>query len=803
MGAMDPSTYDFENDKLPPKDVLEQVVAHDARIREHHANWALFDAMYNTEFWEHIQGAETARATEGGLSLSSTFTDRIEVNRVKPAVSAYLASLFPRALQATFFADPAGHGDPLKAQLVIERWINTSGSKADISDGSRQTLMWGMCGSKVFHRPGTASALDRVELRIFPRWELVVDDKVHHRKDQRFIGHIYDKPVHEVEEEYDLKGLKGQEQRDFLSSNDPAGAKTSHKQNERMDEEAPSDATKFVRVLELINLVDDYVDSESGQTFKGRLEIYVFGQNGDVYRKPVWLGPLPYAKADGSPRPHINALVFDHKASYPLRGLPYVRQIAPQQTELNVFRSKNASDARRDARQYAAHPKAFKKNTLTDLEEGKEGVVHVVHDDFPPALMDKAIVPIRNGEVSRSIIDHAQKVEQELQGQMVLSPGGRMEVSKATAYEVQNVERYSETEFGRYAAARDAWLEETYHLVLRAVIAAMQDPGEAEAGQFDDVEADLAPVGASDDSGDQPEVDLEAEVAMVLEDDGEDPFAEEELEEDELVDEDEQDLRPLDEGEADMSPEGQVEEEEVLLLEASSTGVEVEKEGDPLPMVDEEVVLPEQALILITEDRRLVEVFPLDLDAAFRIEITEGGRTPTKEAEVKGAIVALQPQMLEMWKLATDEAAGPLRVFGREWLRTVAELHDMPRRLHPDFLFQRWEEMQEEEPQEPAPEALEAAEAPPVEGESGVGQHAQVLQMALELPPADAINLLMQAFGSDPQIAQMLQQVGAMPPEAQMEGLQAIVGAIAEMLQGAAESEMAGGGMPPAPNGMM
>jgi hypothetical protein len=68
-------------------------------------------------------------------------------------------------------------------------------------------------------------------------------------------------------------------------------------------------------------------------------------------------------------------------------------------------------------------------------------------------------------------------------------------VTKATAFEVQAVQQYTESEFGLHASIKDEWLATVLRVVLRALISSMQDLGDS-SGAYDDQNVDLAEVGA-------------------------------------------------------------------------------------------------------------------------------------------------------------------------------------------------------------------------------------------------------------------------------------------------------------------
>ena len=147
--------------------MLEQVRAHDKEMREKQPRMALAKASYITRFWEWVEG-ERAEQTDAPFRLGRL--DRIQVNRIKPAISGYLNSLYPRRMKVVYGPDPAGTGDPELAELVMNRWFNSNNVRDRILLSSRQALLYPGAGAKVGYDPGTASAIDRCWIRAFPYW---------------------------------------------------------------------------------------------------------------------------------------------------------------------------------------------------------------------------------------------------------------------------------------------------------------------------------------------------------------------------------------------------------------------------------------------------------------------------------------------------------------------------------------------------------------------------------------------------------------------------------------------------------
>ena len=574
---------DFENDRLPPDIVHQHLIAHDRRMREIQPDMAKAKASYLTKWWDWVEGSSKSNSDDG----YELFKDRIEVNRLKPAISAYLAALYPRATKAILAQDPTSAGDVDKAELTLNTWVNQAACRERILLASRQGLLYHGAGGKVGYEAGTSSPMARTWMRCFPYWEMVLDQDVHDSEDQRFVGHVYYRPRHEVEEEYDLPALAGTFRSDFLDESALTGG-VSARTRRTSGEGAESDEAAFVRVLELCNLVDTIEDEDNpGAKYLGRLEIYVLDQ-GELSRKPIWVGPLPFANADGSPLPHIVPLIFENEPEYPLRGVPYAQQLLPQAGELNCYRTFMAQASRKDSRQYLARPDAFDGDETAKLTEARDGEIIFTAKTYEGPL-EGAIIPIKNAPVSSAIKDYARLVEIDLDKSMTLSPAARQEVTRATKTEVEIVEQYTESEFGRHAEARDRWLSKLLHLALRAMIASMQDSG-ADRGRFDEQEADgeevdVAPIGATDedhraelnstDGDGEPGEDAQAFPAEMY-------TEEEEEEEEEESEEVEVEVEEEEEEEVEETEEEEVEEDEPEEYDPEEIASEIQSLRDQL-----------------------------------------------------------------------------------------------------------------------------------------------------------------------------------------------------------------------------
>ena len=713
---------DYSGDQIKPSVVHEQLRAHDKRMRDQRSQWALTKASYTTNFWKHVRHREYA----GKQHQTRDNEINVEVNRLFGIITAYLAALYPRMQRAVVLPDPEGIGDSNKTELALNRFMESSKIHHRIMTALRQALLYPGAGAKIGYYAGRGNPLDRVWMRVIPYWEMVLDCDVGDQEDERFRGHVYYRPKADVEEEYGLTELKGTERADYLrvGYSDKSDASVSQTGYPKQDK-ANSDNSYFVRVLEICNMKDNYEDKENpGILYEGRLEIYVLGQ-GKLSQKPVYVGPLPFAEKDGRPMAHIIPLIFNHEPEYPLRGIAHAERILPQIQELNAYRSFMAMATRKDTRQYITRKGTFGADELTDLTEGHDGLVLQLDQDYDRPLSD-AIAPIGNLPISSNINEYLAYVEGDLDRSLNLSPSARGQVTKATAFEVQAVQQYTESEFGLHATIKDEWLTSILRVVLRALISSMQDLGES-SGAFEGQDVQLAEVGAVSNEEKTEDVGLQEE-----------------------------------DGEVEIDGKAQVEAAE-----------EQESDGEQEPFVDDDAVddfeedpkepgkIKSEKLIL--RDRRdFVQVDVEDLDAEFAITFVEGAGAPMEEAVQQQNLLGLLEPYTALWN-ATQQG-GAQGFMARQYMKTIADKFGLPKDLHPDELDAKMAEEMEQEggaPQEQQPQQAAAPQQPAQQtAESDLSDLAN-------MPPDQAILAMREIFANDPEMQQVLDQLETLPPDQQ------------------------------------
>lgn len=719
---------DDSSEMLTPKMIREQLKSHDKRMRDGREGFALAKACYTTSYWDYIQGAKVATET-------SKLTDvNVEVNRLWGVLTSYLGALYPRANRVVIGPDPAGQGDSSKAEVAANRWLSSSKIHHRVMSGLRQALLYPGCAAKVGFYPGHGNPLDRVWLRIIPWWETVLDCDVGDAEDERFRAHCYYRPKAEVEKEYNLENLAGTSRTDFLAVDNTSDQYAQGKKG-RKSKQAETDEGAFVRVLEVCNLKDTVKDAEDPDIiYQGRLEIYILGQ-GKEYDKPVYVGPMPFASTDGQPLPHIVPLIFNHEPEFPLKGIAHSARILPQIVELNAYRSFMAMATRKDTRQFVTRKGTFNSDDLTNLTEGHDGLVIEVSNDYEGPL-DDAIRPITNAPLSGNISNYLATVENDLERGIGASPQARGIVTKATAFEVQTVQQYTESDFGMHAAIKDDWLGSIVRLVMRAIIASMHDRGDS-AGAYETQDVQIAEVGAIAETADAgPEEE------------------ERQLEESELAE---------DAGQ----PSTYVDEDAFEKLGKDPAGTTERK-------------LEAQTLKLRDRNEDIIVEIE-DLDADFVISFVEGGRTPLTDSAMQQNLVSLLPTYTELW--GAVQKKGPMGTLARSYMQVLAERFDLPKDLHPEEL----EAAMQEDAESPAPsgeeemlqQEMQQPPGPPA-GPQGAPQQSmeQILQQIQAMPIPEQIQALKALFQDDPAVLGAIEQLEQLPPDRQQQ-------AIAQMLGGA------------------
>ncbi len=766
MKREDIKGYDFTDDILNPDRVMDHLRAHDERMDTEQPYMALAKAAYTTKFWRYVEGQEDLN-----IAYEMTRIDQIEVNKIKPALTGYLSNLYPRRIKVIVSKSPYTEGDTQKAEMLLNDWINQPLMRERVMAASRQALLYKGAGAKVGYDPA-GEGLDRVWMRVFPYWEMVLDSDVHDWDDARFFGHVSFKPRQEVIDEYGLSDdLGGTSRDDFLGSY-LAGSSSIR----NSDENADSDNSAFVRVLEFCNMVDDFYDTD-GTRYKGRLEIYILDEGYEGEIRPVFMGPLPLVDARGNPMPHICPLIFEHEPEYPYRGIAYADQLMPQQRELNTMRSYMSQAARRDARVYLTPKGALDADAYTDLKAGEDGLIIEVDEQYAGNLAN-VVVPIRHGPVSGNIQQAMSIAELDLDRNTTISPAALGQVTQATASEIVAIEGHTQSEFGRHAEQRDLWMAAILRLCLSAHVAALYDPGDSEGG-----DANYDSEGVELDDSDVP-----SEEETAAEGDKFEPHT--------MYNE-----------ETGDSVQAMTEQEHIELGEAGYVHKEdiIEKDDDDRRILDIALDVINEERSEVEEDRQtareirlvmssgeIVAITPDDIDSDFEIGFSEAGRSPLANQEMRSNILALSDKMLQLMDIS--QKGGAVGVMAEELLKTIHERFEFPANLSYDYIEAKVAEKAEQEQKDSNAQGSEAQPSPEAQPEqpsvdAGAEQQPQQADMSAaiaqieQMEPMEALQTLAEIFKDNPQALELIERAAQLPPEQQAEAVNMLI----QSIQGAGE----------------
>jgi len=740
-----------ENDILTPKVLLDHLRLHETTSKRNAKKWRLYKETYLTRFWE-TQQAGNVRTMQ---DLPSQI--QVEVNRLYGIIESYVAALYPKAARVVVGPGPTLGGDASKVEMVANKWLNQNKTHLRVLKSIRQGLLYPGSGIKIGVDDGPGDVLDRVWFRVIPYWEMVLDNDVYDEDDQRFIGHVYYRPLKEVEDQYGLTGLKGQPREDYLETN---YQKAHQKQRTKVGKGGSSydpDDDLFVRVFEVCNMVDTYQSSEG--PMKGKFQVFLLDQGIEYNEEPIFEGPMPYSTRPGDPLPHIVPLIFNSEPEFPLRGISHASRIFPQIQEINVFRSFRANAARRDSRQYLALDGVLTADQMSLITAGVDGLVIPVEDGrLNGRALNNVIVPIQNAPISSNILSYEAQAEADLQRAAGTSPNAYGVPTKATATEVMNLRDYTESEYGRHAMIKDNWVAQIVRVFLRAIVASMEAPlrdfGMEYKRELHDVDDNSLKETQREEAIDEAEDQIEGVVEEVQE------VAEEA---------------------AEQAGEG-----EAVVVQAAA---EIDVDMPPAPDV-----------IRIKQGPDIVEITVDDLEGDFQIEVVDSRRTPFSDQAVRDAVLQLLGPLQQLWEII--QKGGPGAVLAKAQMEAIVEKFDLPKDMHPESLEQALAQMTEEQaekeaemgqqapPQEPqggpppaqGPQAAAApaqtAQPGPPPPPQGGGLPPEVVQQLLAAPPQQALQQLgqlLQQAGAPPELLQQLQRASQLPPDQQAQFLQQLL----------------------------
>lgn len=638
-----------ETDMFTPERVMRVVDEHDRQMRLARDRMGLANAIYLTDFWAWWVGFQNGRSSTAQWKWNGT---EIEVNRLWKEVSTYRAALYPRANRVVCGPDTMGRGDDRAGTAVLNAWWAKRDTHRRVTAAVDMALMFPGCGFKVGYDPGHGSPVERAWCRVVPPWEMVLDRNATDLADERYRGHLYMEPKEDVEARYPrLRGkLKGARRSDFFSTS--GNVDQPNRTNNPAVEGESDDDGEFVRVLEFYNL-RDAVAGKKGDIYLGRLEVYVLDQPEDISKKPVVTLPLPFADADGRPLPNLEPLIFANEPGFPLRPVAPVSRLLPQMVELNQLRTKMADMVRHDARKGLMRKGALEQDAATKFLNSNDMEFAEVTD--PKVPLNEVAMLFPHHPISADFKNHMEIVERDLTRVAGSSPAARGEVTKATAFEVQQVQLFTESDLGFHGLLLNDCLTRVARLAQRAVLGGMHDRGDSEGGH-DAPGTQYAAVGA---------VPGDVKVG---------------------------------DGEDDKPAAGAVDPE-------------------PVPPKDESAPAVSPQGFTMRDRDQTVEITVEGLDADFEITFVEGGRTPLSDQTMLQFLTGPGVQQyMALFQVVLK--GGPEAVLAKATMAHLAERADLPRDMHPDELLAAVKKLPPPPAPSPAPAPVaeappEAALPPP------------------------------------------------------------------------------------------
>ena len=139
--------HKFKGDTFNPKSIRDQVDALDNRNEKDKSVQYLAKSVYCTQFWKHIEKL-APNAESNVLDMN-----RIEVNKIKPALSAYLANLYPKRMKVILGPGTLSTGNPKKAEILMNHWKNRPVMRQRGMLAIRQALLYKGAGAKIGYDP--------------------------------------------------------------------------------------------------------------------------------------------------------------------------------------------------------------------------------------------------------------------------------------------------------------------------------------------------------------------------------------------------------------------------------------------------------------------------------------------------------------------------------------------------------------------------------------------------------------------------------------------------------------------------
>jgi hypothetical protein len=460
---------------MKPGDIEQLVSRHDRWVNDQWPKWAETRDAYADDFWRE-ERAPSGRAEWRGVPVD----DLVEINRIRPWVFSYVASLFYKALHSVVQSDPVANvveGEPppdvQPVTNIVDRFLNERETRAISKRAFSVALMYPHAAFHlVMDARTTEHPVNRVRLEFMPPWECVWDRRARSRRELRFIGRLRYLPYEAFVRQYGAN-LPPDFKCEKVALPDVArsGEWRTHSTTDLEDE-------NYVRVLQLFDYTDVWRSKAEDGAKTEAVGVYrVFhapvGGTPDLLHE----GPFPFTDAAGAPLASIEPIVLCPLPEYELWGTAPVRTVYELNRELNMVASWNAQAFRKEAaRKLLYKADALSEQARDDIQNGVDQTMTAIEGDAP---LDQVMRWLEQAPMSPAVLAYRQLLDKAFDDVQGTAPASRGTPTKyVTATESERLNDYTETLLGLFRESMDQALGRLSETYLRVLAACMEDAPE-------------------------------------------------------------------------------------------------------------------------------------------------------------------------------------------------------------------------------------------------------------------------------------------------------------------------------------
>ena len=462
--------------ELPPSVILSKFTDWQLRLNDRFDYFRTYDAMWRSKYMTEVLGLELGR-----FRRETTDGDHhVEVNSIYPFVTAYVASMYDSHLAFTVRRGTDLSGNAKHAEMVLEKWRSSTkvGFSVAQQDIDRLATMYDGAGGIVIMDESKSDLLSRVKLLVVPWWELFPDVEVTNVSEQRFVGRHYWLPLPRARRLFHDANVKGVQR--------PVDSFSLGRGRSQNDKE------RYVRVLEVFNMVDPYYTHESipasglpnpdfriteeSPSERGRHEFYVISPKDPPAPRLVY--PLPYRSTTNDPLTPLPILTYLSEVGYPLDGISQLDRVLDPMRERMMLRSKRATNVRNQVPQAMAPKGMFDDTAKSQFRAGQHAILEYDEKFIQEGRSAVSMVgplPAQNVVYDNTLYE--QEISRDMDRSTLQAPADRAQISGGSATEVLQAAETSKSEMALLVDRKKEFLVQLAHSVLAAIRASLQRAG--------------------------------------------------------------------------------------------------------------------------------------------------------------------------------------------------------------------------------------------------------------------------------------------------------------------------------------